>query len=103
MVHQVYNEFCFRLFAIVFLLLSIEGLGTETARSLAKTGARIIVTARDARKGAEVVENIRKTTGNQQVEVMELDLASLSSVKTFAAKFRLRNLPINILICKIFN
>jgi NADP-dependent 3-hydroxy acid dehydrogenase YdfG len=51
-------------------------------------------------RGAEVVEDIKKTTGNDKVEVMELDLNSLQAVRDFVERFRARNLPINILICK---
>lgn len=50
-------------------------------------------------KGAEVVEDLRKTTDNHKIEVMELDLDSLQSVRDFVSRFRERNLPINILIC----
>jgi NAD(P)-dependent dehydrogenase (short-subunit alcohol dehydrogenase family) len=51
-------------------------------------------------KGAEVVADLKKSTGNDKIEVMELDLNSLQSVRTFVEQFRARNLPINILICK---
>ena len=52
------------------------------------------------KKGAQVVEDIKKTTGNNNVEVMEMDLTSLQSVRNFVSQFRARKLPINILICK---
>ena len=51
-------------------------------------------------KGAEVLEDLKKSTGNDKIEVMELDLNSLQSVRDFVDQFRARNLPINILICK---
>jgi NADP-dependent 3-hydroxy acid dehydrogenase YdfG len=51
-------------------------------------------------KGAQVIEDIKKTTGNNKVEVMELDLTSLKSVRTFVDAFRARKIPLNILICK---
>jgi NADP-dependent 3-hydroxy acid dehydrogenase YdfG len=51
-------------------------------------------------KGAQVVEDIKKTTGNNKVEVMEMDLTSFQSVRNFVSKFQARKLPINILICK---
>jgi NAD(P)-dependent dehydrogenase (short-subunit alcohol dehydrogenase family) len=51
-------------------------------------------------KGAQVVDDIKKTTGNNKTEVMELDLTSLQSVRNFVNQFRARKLPINILICK---
>lgn len=77
-----------------------QGIGIETARALASTNAHVIITARDMNKGAQVVEDIKKTTGNNNVEVMEMDLVSLQSVRNFVSNFRARNLPINILICK---
>ena len=60
----------------------------------------MIITARDMTRGVEVVEDIKKTTGNDKVEVMELDLNSLQAVRNFVKQYRERNLPINILICK---
>jgi WW domain-containing oxidoreductase len=51
-------------------------------------------------RGAQVVEDIKKSTGNNKIEVLELDLTSLQSVRTFVEQFRARKLPINILICK---
>lgn len=52
------------------------------------------------KKGAEVVEELKKLTGKDKIEVMELDLNSLQSVRDFVNNFRARNLPLNILICK---
>lgn len=52
------------------------------------------------KKGAQVVEDIKKTTSNNKVEVMEMDLTSLASVRNFVKQFQARKLPINILICK---
>lgn len=78
----------------------VSGIGVETARALASVHAHVIITARDMARGAEVVDELKKSTGNDQIEVMELDLNSLQSVRTFVEQFRARNLPINILICK---
>jgi WW domain-containing oxidoreductase len=81
-------------------LCLFQGVGTETARALASANAHVIITARDMNKGAQVVEDIKKTTSNNNVEVMEVDLTSLKSVRDFVSQFRARKLPINILICK---
>jgi len=77
-----------------------QGIGVETARALASTNAHVIITGRDMNRGIEVVEDIKKSTGNNKVEVMKLDLTSLMSVRTFVDHFRARKLPIKILICK---
>jgi NAD(P)-dependent dehydrogenase (short-subunit alcohol dehydrogenase family) len=56
-----------------------SGLGTITARELARAGARVILAVRDVAKGERVAEAI---TGDR--EVRALDLADLSSVRAFA-------------------
>jgi WW domain-containing oxidoreductase len=85
---------------VVLITGATSGIGIETARALATANAHVIITARDMKKGAEVVEDIKKTTGNDKVDVMELDLTSLQAVRNFVDQFRARKLPINILICK---
>ncbi|CAF3163723.1 unnamed protein product [Rotaria sp. Silwood2] len=84
---------------LVLITGCTSGIGVETARALATANAHVIITARDMKKGIEVVEDLKKTTGNNKIEVMELDLSSLQSVRDFVDQFRGRNLPINILIC----
>jgi short-subunit dehydrogenase len=56
-----------------------SGLGAVTARELARRGATIVMAVRDTRKG----ETAARTMAGQ-VEVRELDLADLSSVRRFA-------------------
>ncbi|CAF0996667.1 unnamed protein product [Adineta steineri] len=84
---------------LVIITGGTSGIGIETARALATAHAHVIITARDMNKGAEVVEDLKKTTGNDKIEVMELDLNSLQSVRDFVKQFQARHLPINILIC----
>jgi NAD(P)-dependent dehydrogenase (short-subunit alcohol dehydrogenase family) len=74
------------------------GLGAETARALASKGARVAITARDLRKGEEVAEEIRKSTGNGGIEVEELELGSLASVRAFADRFLGRHDALQILV-----
>ena len=62
-----------------------SGLGFETAKQIARTDARIILACRNLQKGDAAAAVIREETGNQNVEVRELDLASLRSVSEFAA------------------
>ena len=72
----------------------------EAARALAFAGAHVIITTRDMNKGVQIVEDIKKTSKNQKIEVMEMNLTSLQSVKNFVSQFQSRQLPIHILICK---
>ncbi|MDT5347392.1 MAG: hypothetical protein QOH91_679, partial [Mycobacterium sp.] len=60
-----------------------SGLGAVTARELARTGAKIIMAVRNTSKGDAAARQIGgpKTS---QVEVRQLDLQDLSSVRKFA-------------------
>ncbi|KAI3823622.1 hypothetical protein L1987_05062 [Smallanthus sonchifolius] len=75
-----------------------SGIGAETARVLALRGVRVVMAVRNIEKGITVRETIITETPNAKVDIMELDLSSLASVRDFAAKYRSSGLPLNILI-----
>jgi NAD(P)-dependent dehydrogenase (short-subunit alcohol dehydrogenase family) len=61
------------------------GLGVETARSLAARGARVVGAARDLDKARRATEVVRTAAANGGgLELIELDLASLASVRACA-------------------
>ena len=64
-----------------------SGLGKITARELARHGARVVIAARNRGKGETAAREIREAVPGAQVEVRELDLSSLESVRAFAADF----------------
>jgi len=74
------------------------GLGAETARALAAKGAAVVLTARDMPKGEAVAQAIRAATGNANVEVEELELASLASVRACARRVLARHGALHILV-----
>ncbi|XP_043930002.1 retinol dehydrogenase 12-like isoform X2 [Protopterus annectens] len=74
------------------------GIGKETARDLAKRGARIIIACRDVIKGEIAAQEVIAETGNKQVIVRKLDLADSSSVKQFAEKILKEEQHLHILI-----
>eukprot|EP01116_Phalansterium_solitarium_P016714 TRINITY_DN3948_c1_g1_i1.p1 TRINITY_DN3948_c1_g1~~TRINITY_DN3948_c1_g1_i1.p1 ORF type:complete len:311 (-),score=58.89 TRINITY_DN3948_c1_g1_i1:82-1014(-) len=75
-----------------------SGIGKETARILAKRGATVYVASRNERLGREAVEEIKKTSGSDLVKFMQLDLASLASVRKFSEEFHALDVPLNILV-----
>jgi NAD(P)-dependent dehydrogenase (short-subunit alcohol dehydrogenase family) len=64
-----------------------SGLGLVTARELARHGAQVVMACRDTAKGEAARTALLADTGvpAEQVEVRALDLASLESVRGFAA------------------
>ncbi|KAL4036336.1 hypothetical protein IC575_005069 [Cucumis melo] len=75
-----------------------SGIGAETARVLAKRGVKIVMTARDLKKAAQVKEAIQKESPEAEIIVFEIDLSSLASVQSFCNQFLSLGLPLNILI-----
>ena len=74
------------------------GIGLATARALAARGGRVHVAARSPEKGQAAVAAIREASGNDQVVFLELDLASLASVRAAARTFLARGEPLHVLI-----
>ncbi|KAJ8308133.1 hypothetical protein KUTeg_013007, partial [Tegillarca granosa] len=74
------------------------GIGRETALDLAGRGARVILACRDITKAERAAQNIMKQTQNPNVEIRVLDLASLSSVRSFAEKIKNTEEKLDILI-----
>ncbi|KAG5273162.1 hypothetical protein AALO_G00148350 [Alosa alosa] len=60
------------------------GIGKETAVDLASRGARVILACRDLAKATFAAEDIKERSGNGDVVVKKLDLASLQSVRDLA-------------------
>src|SRR5438046_4769254 len=75
-----------------------SGLGQETARVLAERRAHVILTARDVPKGEAVAAAIRASTGNEHVEVEELELGSLKQIRAFARRFLARHPTLHIIV-----
>jgi NAD(P)-dependent dehydrogenase (short-subunit alcohol dehydrogenase family) len=63
------------------------GIGMETAVGLASQGVRVVITSRNAARGAEAVDDIRERTGSTAVDTMALDLASFASIHRFATDY----------------
>lgn len=61
------------------------GIGLETARALASAGATVVLGIRDASKATAAAADLHSTVPTAQVELGDLDLTSLASVRTFAA------------------
>jgi NAD(P)-dependent dehydrogenase (short-subunit alcohol dehydrogenase family) len=61
-----------------------SGLGFETSRVLAGAGAHVVLACRDTGKGRDAAARIREATPDASLELLELDLADLASVRAFA-------------------
>ena len=74
-----------------------SGIGKATAAALARAGADVVITARNPQRGEEAAEEIR-SSARGTVEVRELDLARLESVRSFAKSFLSDHPRLDVLI-----
>jgi NAD(P)-dependent dehydrogenase (short-subunit alcohol dehydrogenase family) len=75
-----------------------SGIGYPTARELARAGAHVLLGSRDRAKGEAAVARLRAEVPAASVELSVFDLASLDSVREFAARELDRGLPLDVLI-----
>ncbi|HEY5337987.1 MAG TPA: SDR family NAD(P)-dependent oxidoreductase [Rhizomicrobium sp.] len=76
------------------------GLGVETARTLAAHGATVVGAARDLDKAKRATEIVRKDAAHDgSLELVELDLASLKSVRACADALVKAGKPFDVVIC----
>ena len=74
------------------------GIGLVTARELAAHGTHVFIACRSLEKGQIAVDEIRKVTGNEHVELLVLDLGDFDSIRACAQTFLARDLPLHLLI-----
>jgi NAD(P)-dependent dehydrogenase (short-subunit alcohol dehydrogenase family) len=84
-----------------FLVTGVSaGLGVETARSLVAYGAQVVGAARDLTKAKAATEQVRKdaAANGGGFELVELDLASLKSVRACADRLLAKGEPFDVII-----
>ncbi|KAL0699122.1 hypothetical protein Bca4012_055244 [Brassica carinata] len=75
-----------------------SGIGVETARVLALRGVHVVMAVRNTASGAKVKQDILNQLPSATLDVMELDLSSMESVRRFASDYKSTGLPLNLLI-----
>lgn len=75
-----------------------SGLGFETARSLAKIGARVIITARSEEKAAAARKELLEAVPGADISTLVLELSELDQVRRAAEELLSRESCIDLLI-----
>ncbi len=84
--------------AVVLITGGNTGIGKATATALAGKGARVVITSRDEARGKLALDDIRRASGRDDVELTGLDLASLASVRRCAEGFGERFDRLDVLV-----
>lgn len=78
-----------------------SGIGLETVRKLVEWNATVIMPVRNIKKGEDVKKELLSTlpkSSTGKIELMEMDLASLTSVRKFASNLNDKNPHLDIVI-----
>jgi len=75
-----------------------SGIGKAAAIQLVRLGATVVMACRSAERGAQALEEVRKASSSDKVDLMLVDLASQASVRQFAAEFKPRHPRLDVLI-----
>lgn len=75
-----------------------SGIGKEAAVELAGMGAQVLVAARNRAKGEAALAEIKSRSGRDAVELADLDLASIASIRAFADKFLANHDRLDVLL-----
>ena len=75
-----------------------SGIGYQAALELARHGAHVLLGCRNEAKGRAALERLLREAPGASAEVVPLDMASLASVRAFAAAFIGRGIALDLLI-----
>lgn len=75
-----------------------NGIGKSTALELARMGATVVIVGRDAQKTAQVVDEIRAASRNNNVDSLLADLSSQQEVRRLADEFKSKYSHLHVLL-----
>ncbi len=74
------------------------GIGLQSASSLAKQGANIVMVGRDRERTSRAAELVKTQTGNQSVSYLLADLSSIQEVRRLAQEFKNKYQALDVLL-----
>ncbi|XP_046578746.1 dehydrogenase/reductase SDR family member on chromosome X-like [Haliotis rubra] len=75
-----------------------SGIGYQVTRKLALKNVHVFIAGRSKQEADEAIAKIRAELSTVRVQFLHLDLASLTSVRSFVENFQHTGLPLHILI-----
>ena len=77
------------------------GIGRETTKGIAEKGATLIMACLDLDAARPVCEGIKEETGNRSITLMQVDLASLVSIRELVTQFSKKYQQFNLSLIHI--
>ena len=83
---------------IILVTGASDGIGKETAKTLAKQGHTIIMHGRNPQKTKSAYEEVKTESGNNKIEYLTADFLSLAEVRRFADNIKEKYDHLDVLI-----
>ncbi|MDR1623416.1 MAG: SDR family NAD(P)-dependent oxidoreductase, partial [Tannerellaceae bacterium] len=83
---------------IILVTGASDGIGKETAKTLAKQGHTVIVHGRNPQKTQAAYEEIKTESGNGKIEYLTADFLSLAEVRRFADNIKQKYDRLDVLV-----
>ena len=83
---------------VVIITGASSGIGFEASAKIAAMGSRVVMVARDVRRGEAAREAIRKRSGSDAVDLLKCDVSSMAQVRALADQFRERYDRLDVLV-----
>ncbi|WP_216827535.1 SDR family NAD(P)-dependent oxidoreductase [Alkalihalobacterium elongatum] len=83
---------------IVLITGANSGIGKAAAFKFAREGCTVIMACRNLELSTGVQEEIKRTTKNERVDLIKLDVSSFESIRTFCSQFKEQYEKLDVLI-----
>jgi NAD(P)-dependent dehydrogenase (short-subunit alcohol dehydrogenase family) len=75
-----------------------SGIGKAAAIQLAQLNATVVLACRSLDRGAKALADVKSASRSEKVELMQVDLSSLASIRRFAENYQSRHDRLDVLI-----
>ncbi|MDR1631855.1 MAG: SDR family NAD(P)-dependent oxidoreductase, partial [Dysgonamonadaceae bacterium] len=83
---------------IILVTGASDGIGKETAKTLAKQGHTVIIHGRNPQKTQAVYEEIKAESGNDKIEYLTADFLSFAEIQRFADNIKQKYDRLDVLV-----
>lgn len=83
---------------IILITGANSGIGLSATKIFANAGHTVIMGCRSIERSKEIRQEIIEKSGNTKIDLMKLDLSSMSSIKDFANEFKQKYQKLDVLI-----
>ncbi len=83
---------------VIVLTGATEGIGKAAAHELARRGATLVLVGRNREKGERLVDELKASSKNANIDLLLGDLSSLADVRSVASAFRQKHDRLHVLV-----